>query len=215
MFEFPKSLQNYQREPSATDLSAAAVTPDTRPSLQTARLWLRPFDLADADRFETLIDDPEIAINTRLPVHPLPAGSAANWIDAHLDLWISGRAVIFAICQTPLDQPLDPPQQRLPIIGTIGLEISIDDHRGELGYWLGRAYWSQGLASEAAAAVIDYGLDHLALNKITAHCLATNYASRRVLEKVGFKQEGHQRDHIRHWGRYHDLISWGLLYGDR
>jgi RimJ/RimL family protein N-acetyltransferase len=55
----------------------------------------------------------------------------------------------------------------------------------ELGYRLRRMEWGQGLASEGASALVDWGFKSGLYDKIFASTMAVNYASRRVLEKIG------------------------------
>ena len=57
-----------------------------------------------------------------------------------------------------------------------------------LGYWLGRAYWSRGLGTEAVAWLLDYAHARFPGQTVGAGVFADNPASRRVLEKLGFRQ---------------------------
>ena len=57
----------------------------------------------------------------------------------------------------------------------------------ELGYRLRRMDWGQGLASEGAFALINWGFGSCGYDKIFACTMAVNHASRRVLEKIGLK----------------------------
>lgn len=57
----------------------------------------------------------------------------------------------------------------------------------ELGYRLRQADWGQGLASEGAAALIDWGFKSGGYDRIFAVTMAVHYASRRVMEKAGLK----------------------------
>lgn len=59
----------------------------------------------------------------------------------------------------------------------------------DLGYAFLPAYWSQGYASEAAAAVLDHGLHALGLPRIVAFTTPDNYRSIKLLEKLGFHFE--------------------------
>ena len=59
----------------------------------------------------------------------------------------------------------------------------------DLGYSLRAEFWGKGLATEIAKAVVAVGFERLGSEHITAICLPTNLASRRVLEKVGFQYE--------------------------
>ena len=58
---------------------------------------------------------------------------------------------------------------------------------GEIGYRLRREDWGQGLASEGASALIDWGFTNTGFDRITACTMAANHGSRRVMEKVGMK----------------------------
>jgi RimJ/RimL family protein N-acetyltransferase len=55
----------------------------------------------------------------------------------------------------------------------------------ELGYRLRRMDWGQGLASEGASALVNWGFRSGGYDKIFACTMAVNHASRRVLEKIG------------------------------
>lgn len=78
------------------------------------------------------------------------------------------------------------------VIGSVGLHPATlpqvkDLPAKELGYVLSRAYWGQGLMTEAARAVIGYAFDHLGLEALTCGHFVTNDRSRRVIEKCGFR----------------------------
>ncbi len=76
-------------------------------------------------------------------------------------------------------------------IGGASLQVLNDVYQktAELGYWLGEPFWSQGLATEAVAALTDWGFDQLPIERIQAGIFSPNKASIRVLEKVGFERE--------------------------
>ncbi|HEY3927738.1 MAG TPA: GNAT family N-acetyltransferase [Candidatus Koribacter sp.] len=76
------------------------------------------------------------------------------------------------------------------LIGGTGLTVNWELGDAEFGYVLRRSAWNCGFATEAGAAVIEWGLDHLCLNRIVAHCSLENAASMRVLEKLGFQRQG-------------------------
>lgn len=76
-------------------------------------------------------------------------------------------------------------------IGNIKLgPVQRDHQRAEIGFLIGeRDCWGQGYASEAIAALSQYGLDFLGLGKIKAGCYATNAGSAKALLKAGFIHE--------------------------
>jgi RimJ/RimL family protein N-acetyltransferase len=73
------------------------------------------------------------------------------------------------------------------LIGGIGLH-AIDHGVAELGYWLTPAAWGRGYATEAARAVVDMARHALPLRRVEASHHLDNPASRRVLEKLGFRE---------------------------
>ncbi len=178
--------------------------PDTRPTIETRRLVLRPFQTSDAATLQTLINDKEIAANTRSIEYPYPDGAGLKWIEQHPKMWLDGKSAIFAVCLKPDDQ----------LTGAIGLEIEPENEHAELGYWLGRKFWNQGITTEAAAAVVRFGFQTLALHKIHAHHLTRNPASGRILQKIGMVQEGLFRSHIKKWGTFEDVVFYGILKTD-
>ncbi len=55
----------------------------------------------------------------------------------------------------------------------------------EIGYRLRRSEWGQGLASEGASALVDWGFKVASYDRILACTMAVNHGSRRVMEKIG------------------------------
>lgn len=80
-------------------------------------------------------------------------------------------------------------------IGNIGLMLGDDIARrsAEIGYWIGRAYWGRGIATEAVKAATQYAFDELGLLRVFAVPFATTTRSVRVLEKAGYNCEGTMR----------------------
>lgn len=100
------------------------------------------------------------------------------------------------------------------MIGTVGLHK--DDHRPgidvwQLGYALSPAYWHEGIASEAAMAVIRYAFEENMLRIITAYCYPENTRSRYLLERLGFRYEGCLRkSYLLYDGTIHDLNCFSM-----
>ena len=181
--------------------SNATLTISKRPSLRSKRLLLRPFLLADAPDVQRLAGDKAIAATTANIPHPYEDGVAEEWIGKHPEQFEQGKAVHLAIS--------DLRSQRL--FGAIGLTISAEHRRAELGYWIGRLYWSNGYCTEAARAVLAYAFDSLALNRVTAQHFLRNPASGCVMQKIGMTREGHLRAHIKKWDKFEDVICYGIL----
>ena len=140
-------------------------------TLTTPRLSLRPFAASDAGDFQRLAGDWNIARMTSDIPHPLDEAGARHWLTP------ATEEQRFAIC---LDGQL------IGGVGTFRRASGV----GELGFWLGTAWWGQGMATEAASAVIAYGLATDAYASFSSSHFDDNPASRRVLEKLGFEPAG-------------------------
>jgi RimJ/RimL family protein N-acetyltransferase len=81
----------------------------------------------------------------------------------------------------------------------------------KLGYALRHDAWGKGFATEAAAAMIEFGFNALSLHRITAACGPENAGSIRVLEKLGFSYEGRLREHVFTNGRWRDSLLYSRL----
>jgi [ribosomal protein S5]-alanine N-acetyltransferase len=79
-----------------------------------------------------------------------------------------------------------------------------------LGYWMGERFAGRGLMTEAVGLVIPFVFETLDLHRIHAAFLPTNTASRRVLEKNGFAEEGFAEQYLQINGRWEDHVLMGL-----
>jgi [ribosomal protein S5]-alanine N-acetyltransferase len=79
-----------------------------------------------------------------------------------------------------------------------------------LGYWMGREHAGKGLMTEAVGVIIPFVFDTLGLHRIHAAFLPDNIASRRVLEKNGFKEEGFAEKYLQIDGKWCDHVLFGL-----
>ena len=77
-------------------------------------------------------------------------------------------------------------------LGMAGLHV---DEDCEFGYWLGKPFWGQGYATEAAARLAEYGFAALGLDSLHAGWFYDNPASGHVLAKLGARHNGsHMRE---------------------
>jgi ribosomal-protein-alanine N-acetyltransferase len=98
------------------------------------------------------------------------------------------------------------------LIGNCGIRLEAPDaHEGDIGYELDPDHWGQGYATEAARAIVRFGFTELGLHRIWSWCIADNLGSARVLEKVGMRLEGRQRDNERFKGRWWDTLLYAIL----
>jgi ribosomal-protein-alanine N-acetyltransferase len=75
-----------------------------------------------------------------------------------------------------------------------------------LGYWMGRPFAGRGLMTEAVGMVIPFAFETLGLHRIHAAFLPANVASRRVLEKNGFREEGYAENYLQIDGKWCDHV---------
>ncbi len=102
------------------------------------------------------------------------------------------------------------------VIGWCGYHTWYTDHdRAELGYsFFSEAPKGKGWMSEVVAKVIPYGFEVMHLHRIEAMVGKDNVPSLRILEKFGFQQEGHLREHYLREGVYEDSLVFSLLRGE-
>lgn len=172
-----------------------------RPALDTPRLHLRAFTPSDAPTVRRLAGDRAIADTTLNIPHPYEPGMAEEWIDSHDSLFDEGKAVICAMTRKLNGE----------LVGAVGLTLHPEAKRAELGYWVGRPFWGNGYATEAAGGLMRWAFDDLALDRIYATHLTRNPASGRVMEKLGMRREGVLRRHVRKWDQGEDVAIWGVL----
>ena len=82
---------------------------------------------------------------------------------------------------------------------------------GTVGYWIGRPHAGKGLASAAVSVLRRYAFIDLKLHRLEAACVPHNHASRRVLEKSGFRREGQAMAYLKINGVWADHLLFGLL----
>jgi [ribosomal protein S5]-alanine N-acetyltransferase len=80
-----------------------------------------------------------------------------------------------------------------------------------MGFVLARSRWRNGYATEAAAALLRFGFQNLALHKVSATCDPANGGSARVLAKIGMRPEGHLHDHLHIRGQWRDRLLFAAV----
>lgn len=141
--------------------------------LLTKRLTLRPPLEVDADDIALHLSNWNVSrMLARVPF-PYDHQDAAEWI---------------ARCQAADDDRMIFTLHRERLIGVIGVEGEPD--RPRLGYWLGEAWWGQGLMIEALGAVLRHVFDLRPGTQITASVFADNPASLKLQQRLGFRVVG-------------------------
>lgn len=165
----------------------------TFPALETARFQLREVLPGDAARIFEIMSDPRV---TRyfgsLPMEAL--SDAERRIAGMREAFAERTGVRWAIVERVGGR----------LLGTCGFWRLINQHdRAEIGYELAAECWGQGVMTEALGAALAFGFTSMGLHSVEAQIHPANTGSRRVLEKLGFVQEGYFREN------YHDVVEGG------
>ena len=142
-------------------------------TLETERLILRPWREDDAEDLYTYACDPEVGPPAGWPPH----ASVAN--SREIIRTVLSAPDTFAVCLKASDKP----------IGSIGFhrkDLAKGEDEYELGYWIGKTFWGQGLIPEAAREMLRYAFEDLGMSRIWCGYYDGNEKSRRVQEKLGF-----------------------------
>jgi len=144
------------------------------PRIKTARLTLRPFRESDAAPLHHILGEEGVLRyfpNTRPP----SIEGTQKLIQAQLRHWEENGYGWWAV----------EPRESVDLIGWNGLQYLPETAEVEVGYLLKKSYWGQGLAAEGGIEGLRYGFDELGLDEIIAIVHPDNFASQRVIEKLG------------------------------
>jgi len=98
------------------------------------------------------------------------------------------------------------------VVGCVSLrKINKMNKNAELSYWIGEKYWGRGFATKAVKLALKFAFEKLKLHRIYAVTFEENVASRRVLEKNGFKFEGISREVSFRYGKWRNKLRFGIL----
>lgn len=151
--------------------------------IRTERLLLRRFRDSDAESFAAYRTDPEVARYQGWDP-PYPLARAREFVDdmATADLDVPGEWLQIAVARAADDR----------LIGDCGLKPQLDDPRiVDIGFTIDPVHQRQGYAREAVLGLLGMLFNTLGKHRVAASCDARNLASRKVLEAVGMRNEGH------------------------
>lgn len=150
--------------------------------LKTERLTLRPLRPNDAEALHRLVNDWEVTRTLAEIPYPYPRSLADEWIDSTVAQLAAGSAYHLAITGKE--------GRKETIVGVVGLRLDAAQRSGRLGYWVGRAYWKHGVATEAAKRLTRWAFANLPLDLIVAEVTKGNVGSFKVLRRAGFREVG-------------------------
>ncbi|MEO7393205.1 MAG: GNAT family protein [Ramlibacter sp.] len=173
-------------------------------TLRTPRLLLRPLREADAPALFAIFSDARVSRYLSRPAWT-ELQLAHERITRDIEAMATGKYVRFGL------EPLD----GAPIIGECCLFNWVEpSRRAEIGYALGTSAWGKGHMGEALAALVEFGFSEMALNRIEADIDPRNTASAKILDQLGFRQEGLLRERWVVAGEVSDTGLYGLLASD-
>lgn len=171
------------------------------PTLETERLLLRELredDVADAHRMFT---DAEVMRYVGKPLHA-DIEETRRFLQRNRDLFPAREGVRWALTRRGSDR----------LIGSGGHWRLMKPHyRAEIGYDLLPECWGQGLMTEALRAILRFGFARMGLHSVEAQIDPANRRSRRVLERLGFRQDGLLRENFFFAGTFTDTAVFTLL----
>ncbi len=153
--------------------------------IETKRLWLRWPRVQDAAAIAQLAGDKDVADMVGVLPIPFPAGGGETLAFDARKVNATGAQIKLAVAD-----------RRKPgqFMGIVGSRILSDGpsqvQRASFGYWLGRPYWGEGYATEAAHGLIDAVFSYTGVTELEASVRVLNTPSRRVIEKCGFQFTG-------------------------
>lgn len=167
--------------------------------LTTRRLVLRPFTVADAPVFAAYRSDPEVARYQ---------GWEAPFTAEQAEQFVRDVRVV---------DPTAPGWFQLAVeadgvlVGDVGVGLHENLMQAEIGYSLATAHQGRGYAVEAVRRVLAYLFDERGLHRVSAECDARNERSARLLDRLGFRQEGHRVQSTWIKREWTDDLIFGLL----
>ena len=169
---------------------------------QTERLLLRDFVAADLEAVHAYASRDDVC--RFMPWGPNDETASRAFIDRALEEQTQTPREIYQLAV------IETSTRRL--IGGVGLYIkSWHNADGFIGYVFHSDVWGRGYATEAAGALVDAGFQQLDLHRIWSTCDDENAASARVMEKLGWQQEGLLRQDVNLRGQWRDSRVLAIL----
>ncbi|MFS4471824.1 GNAT family N-acetyltransferase [Chryseobacterium sp. T20] len=172
------------------------------PVIETERLILSQLEERDVPFIVGYLQHRIFSDLTSNIPYPYVENDARSWLKMSKEAFDTNTGYTFAIRN-----------KEGQIIGAIGLHDR-DDDKAELGYWIGIPYWNKGYVTEAAKAIVDFGLNEMRFNKIFATHFLHNPASGRIMEKIGMEQEAVLKQEMKKDGEYFDIVRYCILKTD-
>ncbi|SOC15489.1 ribosomal-protein-alanine N-acetyltransferase [Ureibacillus xyleni] len=180
------------------------INTSTFPVIETKRLILREVSIEDASSILTYLSDEEVM--TYYGLEPFQSiNDALDEIAWYQSILNNKTGIRWGI--TLKEQGV--------VIGSCGFHNYVSQHfRTEIGFELSKEQWGKGIATEAVAAIINYGFEQMNFQRIEALIEPPNLPSQKLVEKLGFIREGLLRSYEYTNGKFDDLYMYSLLKQD-
>jgi RimJ/RimL family protein N-acetyltransferase len=145
--------------------------------IETERLILCPWEAHDWREFRAIAADPEVMryIGDGMP---WPEERARQFVERQMSLFDERRFCLWKLALKDSG-----------LIGFCGLQPLPESEEIEIGWWLARAWWGRGLATEAARVALRDGFERAGLERIVALAQPANTASIGIMRKLGMRFE--------------------------
>jgi ribosomal-protein-alanine N-acetyltransferase len=146
--------------------------------LETERLILDAWQVSDVRAFRPIATDTEVM---RYITGGIP------WTDDQIQTFVERQLKLYSergLCRWKLVS-----KATGEMIGFCGVGFWRDNPDPEIGWWLARRYWGQGLATEAGSAALRDAFERVRLHRIISIARPENTASLRVMDKLGLRRE--------------------------
>jgi aminoglycoside 6'-N-acetyltransferase len=170
-------------------------------SLETPRLRLRALGPADVPAFMAYRNDPEVARYQGWDGIDEAGAIAFVAAQAEVAPGTPGAWMQVAIADAATDA----------LLGDCAIHVIDDGRQAEIGFTLARASQGRGIAREAVGALLDHAFEAWALHRVTATTDVLNGPSVALLERLGFRREGHFRRNIWFKGAWGDEFLYAVL----
>ncbi|KAK7433656.1 hypothetical protein VKT23_020662 [Stygiomarasmius scandens] len=177
------------------------------PIITLENVVVRPYHPKDLESMCHHADNPKIAQwMTNMFPSPYTLEAGEKWLDMKLDE-IADPAKLERDFVIAIDGGKT-------CVGGMGLKPGSDvqERYMEVGYWIGEEFWGRGYGTAVLRGFVQWAFqEHKNIERLGGVVFSGNGASCRVLEKVGFVQEGTLRKHIWKNGEFRDLFMFGIL----
>ena len=168
----------------------------------TPRLLIRPYTIADTDQVWRVVRSPAVYATTAYIPRKYPRSRAEWWIRMVRSSMDNRTSFEFGMFERDTGA----------YVGNVGvINVRKDARLASIAYYVDPEKWGKGYATEGGEAMLRFAFQTLGLYRIAGTCMLHNMASRRVMEKLGFRFEGIARSELLKDGKFIDVAHLAVL----